>query len=53
MSLRRLSLVRVVVAVLVIWFVVGLVALILFHAGGSVPSDGRGDRIEGLKKRSP
>jgi hypothetical protein len=41
---------RIIVAVLVIWFVVGLIALAQFHAGGSVPGEGRGDRIE-ISKR--
>jgi hypothetical protein len=53
MTLTRLTLARIVVAVLVIWVVLGLVSLLQFHGGGSVPSDGRGDRIEGLQKSSP
>jgi hypothetical protein len=48
-----MTLTRIVVTVLVIWFVVGLIALAQFHAGGPVPGEGRGDRIEGLQKRSP
>lgn len=50
MTLPRTTLGRIIVAVLVIWFVVGLIALVQFHAGGSAPGDGRGDRIEDVKK---
>lgn len=37
---------RIIMAVLAIWLVVGLLALVRFHAGGSAPGDGRGERIE-------
>lgn len=38
---------RIVVALVALWFVVGLVAAILFASGGSAPPDqGRGRVIE-------
>jgi hypothetical protein len=46
MTLPWTTLGRIILAVLVLWFVVGLVALVLFSAGGSVPGDGQGEPIE-------
>ena len=37
---------RVVIAVLVVWLLLGVVALVVFNAGDSKPGDGRGDRVE-------
>jgi hypothetical protein len=46
MTFPRSTVVRVVVAVLAAWLLIGLIALVLFHGGGSAPGDGRGDRMD-------
>jgi hypothetical protein len=46
MTFPRITLVRVVVAVLAAWLLIGLIALVLFLSGGSAPGDGRGDRMD-------
>jgi hypothetical protein len=46
MALPRTTLGRIILAVLLLWFVVGLVALVLFSSGGVVPGVGQGERIE-------
>lgn len=46
MTLPRTTLGRIILAVLVVWFVLTVASLILFHDGGTVPGDGQGDRIE-------
>jgi hypothetical protein len=46
MTLPRTTLGRIILAVLLLWFVVGLVALVLFSSGGVVPGAGQGERIE-------
>jgi hypothetical protein len=46
MTFPRITLVRIVVAVLAAWLLIGLVALVLFHSDGSAPGDGRGDRMD-------
>jgi hypothetical protein len=46
-SRRTLALIVILFAV---WMVISALSLVQFHAGGSVPGDGRGDRIEGLQK---
>jgi hypothetical protein len=45
-SFPRTMLGRIILAVLVLWFVLTIASLILFHDGGTVPGDGQGDRIE-------
>ena len=42
---------RIVVAALAIWFVLGVISVVLFHGHGSAPGDGRGERIELPAKR--
>jgi hypothetical protein len=51
MIVPRLTLARVIAVLFVLWLVISAVSLVQFHAGGSVPGDGRGDRIEGLQKQ--
>lgn len=51
MAFPRITLVRVIVAVLAAWLLIGLIALVLFHSGGSVPGDGRGDRVDRSAER--
>jgi hypothetical protein len=41
-----MTLPRIMVAVLVVWFLLGVVALVVFSTGGEVPGRGQGDRIE-------
>jgi hypothetical protein len=48
MTFPRITLVRVIVAVLAVWLLIGLVALVLFHGGDSVPGEGHGDRKGGI-----
>ena len=46
MTLPRTTLGRIILAVLVLWFVLTIVSLIFFNTGGTVPGSGQGDRIE-------
>ena len=46
MTLPRTTLGRIILAVLVLWFVLTIVSLILFNTGGTVPGSGQGERIE-------
>jgi hypothetical protein len=46
MTLPQTTLGRIILAVLVLWFVIGVIALVLFSSGGTVPGDGQGERIE-------
>jgi hypothetical protein len=46
MTLPRTTLGRIILAVLVLWFVLTIVSLIFFNTGGTVPGGGQGDRIE-------
>jgi hypothetical protein len=50
MTFPRITLVRVIVAVVALWLVIGLVALVLFHGGESAPGQGHGDRIGGIEE---
>lgn len=49
MTIPRLT-VTLVVILFVLWLVISALSLVQFNAGGTVPGDGRGDRIEGLQK---
>lgn len=46
MTFPRLTLSRILLVALLLWFVVGLIALALFSANGTTPDKGQGDRIE-------
>lgn len=46
MTFPRLTFRRIILAVLVLWFVLGLVALALFSNGGTTPGQGQGQRVE-------
>ncbi|HEX7255208.1 MAG TPA: hypothetical protein VF236_04710 [Gaiellaceae bacterium] len=37
---------RLVVVIVLVWVLLGIVALIAFNIGDSTPGDGRGDTIE-------
>jgi hypothetical protein len=42
---------RIVLIALLVWIVIGIVALVLFHREGAIPDRGRGDPI-GLARAS-
>jgi hypothetical protein len=46
MTLPQTTFGRIILAVLVLWFLVGVFALVLLSAGGSVPGDGQGERMQ-------
>jgi hypothetical protein len=46
MTLPQTTLGRIILAVLLLWFVIGLIALVLFSSAGTVPGDGQGERID-------